>query len=294
MKLTAETYISASLDKVWEFSQNPALHQRWDLRFSAIEYLPKESDGEPQRFRYLKKIGFGLSVTGWGETVGEKSRRSSALRFGSTDKMSIISEGTGSWTYRPTTNSTHFSTVYDYDTRYGWAGQVFDRLIFRPAMIWATRWSFDRLRIWIETGLDPELTLRLWITKATARTLLGLVWIHEGLVPKIFFVTTSEIDLVARSGMYIISPVTTLAILGIIEVLFGVWMVTGIADRFSAILALIGVIILPIIVVALEPAALIDPFGGISKNLGLIACALTTLLLHTATPKGYFRNLGEW
>ena len=64
--------------------------------------------------------------------------------------------------------------------------------------------------------------------------------------------------------------------------------------RFSAILALVGVIMLPTIVVALEPAALIDPFGGISKNLGLIACALTTLLLHSVTPKGYCRHLGGW
>ncbi|MER2006955.1 MAG: hypothetical protein ABS939_05835 [Psychrobacillus sp.] len=37
-----ETSISSDMEKVWEASQNPQLHEQWDLRFSSITYLPKK------------------------------------------------------------------------------------------------------------------------------------------------------------------------------------------------------------------------------------------------------------
>src|ERR1700722_651744 len=71
MKLTAETRITASRETVWRFSQTPALHVRWYLRFSDIEYLPRESTSEPQRFRYATRIGFGRSLGGWKEAPAQ-------------------------------------------------------------------------------------------------------------------------------------------------------------------------------------------------------------------------------
>jgi hypothetical protein len=46
-----------------------------------------------------------------------------------------------------------FSTGYDYTP--GW-GTLLDRLMMRPVVGWMTAWSFDRLRIWAETGVEPE------------------------------------------------------------------------------------------------------------------------------------------
>ena len=120
MKLTAETLIKSDRDTVWRLSQTPHLHTRWDLRFTDIEYLPRESAAEPQRFRYATHIGFGLAVKGWGETMGDPERSTSALKFGSTDAKSIIREGTGSWTYSDQAGTVRFSTVYDYAIRHGW------------------------------------------------------------------------------------------------------------------------------------------------------------------------------
>src|SRR5207244_11131350 len=99
MKLTAETVIKSDRDTVWRLSQTPQLHARWDLRFTDIEYLPRESTAEPQRFLYATRIGVGLAVKGWGETLGDRDGTTTALRFGATDAMSIIREGAGSWTY---------------------------------------------------------------------------------------------------------------------------------------------------------------------------------------------------
>lgn len=37
--------------------------------------------------------------------------------------------------------------------------------------------------------------------KTAARVSIGLVWIYEGLVPKIFFPNALQHDMVARSGL---------------------------------------------------------------------------------------------
>ena len=59
------------------------MHQRWDLRFTDIEYLPRPDKSQPQRFLYETRIGFGLRIAG--ESVGARADaravRTSALRF---------------------------------------------------------------------------------------------------------------------------------------------------------------------------------------------------------------------
>jgi hypothetical protein len=87
-----ETTIRAPLEEVWRLTQSPDLHQRWDLRLTRIGYLPRPDPGQPQRFRYETRIGFGLAVVGEGESVGERDgadgTRASALRFWSGDPRS--------------------------------------------------------------------------------------------------------------------------------------------------------------------------------------------------------------
>src|SRR5438552_18817616 len=110
MKLTAETRIKSDRETVWRLSQTPQLHVRWDLRYTNIEYLPRDSMNARQRFRYATRIGFGRAVSGWGETIGDSAGATSALRFGSEDRMSLISDGAGSWTYGGEGDSVRFST----------------------------------------------------------------------------------------------------------------------------------------------------------------------------------------
>jgi hypothetical protein len=158
-----ETRIRAPLEDVWEKTQRPELHERWDLRFSAIDYLPR-ADGEPQRFRYATRLGFGLRIEGTGESVGDRlgaAGRTSALTFRSGDSKSLIREGSGYWRYVPTAHGVRFLTRYDYEPRWGIAGRLLDRLLFRRLLGWATAWSFDRLRIWLEDGIPPERSRRL-------------------------------------------------------------------------------------------------------------------------------------
>ena len=160
-----ETFVRAPLDAVWEATQDPARHERWDLRFSSIRYLPRADKTGAQRFLYSTRIAFGLTIRGTGESVGaregESGARTSALRFWSDDRRSLIREGSGFWRYVPVDGGVRFLTRYDYDTRWGIAGALVDRVLFRPLLGWATAWSFDRLRIWLEDGIPPERARRL-------------------------------------------------------------------------------------------------------------------------------------
>ncbi|WP_433858041.1 hypothetical protein [Streptomyces kronopolitis] len=162
MGLYVEARIRAGIDEVWDRSQLPDRHQRWDLRFSEIDYLPCEP-GEPQHFRYATRVLPLLTVDGTGVSAGERNRpdgtRTSALRFFSAHPLSLIEEGRGYWRYIPDGEALRFLTGYDYRPRWGRFGRGVDRLLFRPLMGWATAWSFDRLRLWCERGITPERSL---------------------------------------------------------------------------------------------------------------------------------------
>jgi hypothetical protein len=164
-----EIVIRAPLEEVWRLTQEPELHRRWDLRFTRIEYLPR-TEPAPQRFLYATRLGLGLEIRGEGESAGDKDAgdgsRTSALTFGSEDARSLIRRGSGYWRYVPVDEGTRFLTRYDYETRFGVAGRALDRLVFRPLLGWATAWSFDRLRLWLEDGITPEDARRRRLPRA--------------------------------------------------------------------------------------------------------------------------------
>ncbi|WP_256862660.1 hypothetical protein [Microbispora sp. GKU 823] len=168
-----ECLIRADMEALWERTQRPELHQRWDLRFAEIDYLPRADDG-PQHFRYAFRLLPGLVITGDGVTTGERQDtgdRTSALRFGSGHPLSLIRSGSGYWRYVPTHDGVRFITRYGY--RPGW-GKAVD-LVFRPLIGWATAWSFDRLRLWLETGQTPERSLWQALAELCLRTLATAV-----------------------------------------------------------------------------------------------------------------------
>ena len=170
MGLYVETLIRADIDEIWRATQDPGRHQRWDLRFTRIDYAP--GDGVAVRFRYATCLLPGVVVTGTGITLGERRRpdgtRTSALRFASPHRLSPIREGAGYWRYVPTGAGVRFLTGYDYRPGGGWIGAGVDRLA-RPLLGWATAWSFDRLRLWLERGINPGQALRHALTEVTVR-----------------------------------------------------------------------------------------------------------------------------
>ncbi|MFZ4282624.1 hypothetical protein [Streptomyces rhizosphaericola] len=175
MGLYIEALIRTDPELLWERTQEPALHQRWDLRFTEISPVPGGT-GDGQRFRYATRVLPFVTVAGTGTNAGERHRadgeRVSALRFASPQRLSLPAEGSGYWRYVPTPDGIRFLTGYDYRTRWGRFGAVADLLVFRPLMGWATAWSFDRLRLWCERGISPARSLAYALGEAVVRVAL--------------------------------------------------------------------------------------------------------------------------
>jgi hypothetical protein len=191
-----ETRIRAPMEELWAATQDPEQHQRWDVRFGRIDYLPRV-DGEPQQFTYATTVAPGVTVAGTGESLGETDRadgtRWSGLKFWAHDRRSIIDAGAGYWRYVPTDDGIRFLTRYDYRPRWGAVGRLIDRTVFRPLFGWATAWSFDRLRIWLEDRVPPERSRNQAIAHATAVAGLAGVWIYQGAVPKLWKTDPAEV-----------------------------------------------------------------------------------------------------
>ncbi|MEU5944560.1 SRPBCC family protein [Micromonospora sp. NPDC047465] len=155
-----EALIAAPVERVWSATQDPTVHRRWDVRFSRIDPVPGTT---PARFRYSTTVLPGVRIGGHGVHAGERTRPdgtcTSALRFGSDDPRSLIASGSGYWRYVPVPGGVRFLTGYTYATRWGPLGRLAD-LVFRPLFGWATAWSFDRLRLWLEHGVPPERAQR--------------------------------------------------------------------------------------------------------------------------------------
>jgi hypothetical protein len=165
-----ETFVRVGLDTLWRHTQDPALHARWDARFTRIDGLT--GNGGQRRFSYVTRLFPGIVIGGTGEAVGERHRAdglvTSALRFASDDRRSLIAHGGGYWRYVPAAGGVRFLTGYDYVPRWGHLGRLADRL-FRPVFGWATAWSFDRLRLWLDRGVPPRAGLALGLAELALR-----------------------------------------------------------------------------------------------------------------------------
>lgn len=280
-----ERLIRGDLEAVWEKTQDPKVHERWDLRFSAIEYIPKGED-DVQRFTYTARLGFGLTISGWGESVGTRladDKRTSALKFGSDQRTSLIREGSGYWQYEQEGDVVRFHTVYDYRVRFGALGRAFDSLVFRPLIAWATALSFDRLGLWIERGLDPEATFRSWVIFRAASLTLAFVWAYHALVPKLLS-RDAELAPLLEWGFSPGAASLALSASIVIEVLMALAFLFFSTKAWPWIVTLVAMPILAAGAVIQEPSRAIAPFNPITLNMAVACIALVGLMARRDTP----------
>ena len=283
-----ETSISSDMEKVWEASQNPELHEQWDLRFSSITYLPKKED-EPQLFKYKTNIGFGFSIAGWGKSVGtfhaKDNSRTSSLHFGTDQKISPIKEGKGYWKYEPERDGIKFFTQYDYEVRFGALGKMIDRVLFRPIMGWATALSFDVFKRWLEKGDTPSSQYVRFFSHWLITILFFFVWVYHGLVPKLLLMHPEEVSM--TQGML---PLTVneaqniVSTAGVIEIVFGIlWVLYSNKRR----LLKIQVVVFPLLTLSTligDATVFGDPFNPLTFNLTLFVLSVIGLLVSKDIP----------
>lgn len=276
-ELYIETHLDADMGALWAATQEPDEHERWDLRFTDIDYRPRPEDSEPQRFDYSTRIGFGVGVEGHGESTGETRDggvRTSALRFWSDDPKSLIEEGTGYWKYVPEDGGVRFLTGYNYRVRFGTAGRLVDRLVFRPMMVWATAWSFDRLRLWLEEDVSPAATLRVAVAHGAARLGLALVWIYAGLVPKLLGPHPEELALAGAALPVGVSARTAVLALGAAEVALGLWLLAGWHRRWLFGVSAAGTLAVVAAGLVARPDLLAHPLSPLSLGVAMLGLAV--------------------
>jgi uncharacterized membrane protein YphA (DoxX/SURF4 family) len=275
-----EIQIQSAIDELWDRTQSPELHRQWDLRFTDIEYLPRPESSHPQRFLYSTRIGFGLNINGEGETLGTREvdgSRTSALKFWSRDPKSLIGEGSGYWKYIPDAGGVRFLTWYDYSTRFGLFGRLFDAFLFRPLMGWATAWSFDRLRLWLEKQIHPVTALRQSLIYAVSRGTVAFIWIYQGLVPKLLASDVQETFLMRAAGVPSEYLFTASKALGLAEVSLGLALLVG--WRVRSLFGLTaGLMIAALIAVALQaPGSLSAAFNPVTLNSAMVSLSVIGL-----------------
>lgn len=269
-----ELGIKTDMDQLWAHTQLPDKHEQWDLRFSEIRYLPRSNQGA-QHFQYTTRIGFGLRIAGTGETRDRLDARTgervSTLRFGSEQRLSLIREGGGYWKYTPEDGRVVFLTQYDYDTRYGLMGKMLDRFVFRPIMGYATAWSFDLLRFWLEKGIAPSVAIERSAIHYACVMLLALLWAYEGLVPKLLFPGGGELELLKGTGLFAGYEAILLVWLGFAEV--GIAAATLLLHRKKRQYALQAVLLVLLTASALvaSPELIAAPFNPLTLSLPMAA-----------------------
>ncbi len=269
-----EILIRGDIDEVWKHTQRPELHEPWDLRFTKIRYLPRESEAEPQRFTYSTRIGFGLQIAGEGESTGNREeatgRLTSALKFWSPDPKSLIEEGAGYGQYVPTKSGVRFLTWYDYRTRFGAIGRLLDRTLFRPLIGWATAWSFDRLRLQIDKGIEPRASFRLSAIHACSRAAIAVIWLWQGLVPKLLFNHVDERTMMAASHL----STGLVPIAGLAEIVIATIAILSWRGRWFFVLNIFAMLVALASVAVASPSYLVAAFNPVTLNLAMIALSV--------------------
>jgi uncharacterized membrane protein YphA (DoxX/SURF4 family) len=131
---------------------------------------------------------------------------------------------------------------------------------------------------------EMEMNSLLWNLKIVSRWSLGLVWIWEGVVPKILAPTEMQRGLVERSGLYWPDVDTYLVFLGSAMIVAGIIICSGWMERLAVLTASVAMTILIFLVVGNNPESLKDLHGGIAKDACLYAVAWVVWKLSPIVP----------
>jgi hypothetical protein len=166
-----------------------------------------------------------------------------------------------------------FLTRYDYSVRFGRVGYVFDSIIFRPLLGWATAWSFDRLRLWIEKSIDPAMSLRFAVLHVLATITIALVWIYQGAIPKLIFLNADELAMLTDAGFPASAAPAVLKVVGLAEIVLGCLVIVFAKMRWPFVLTIALMVAATLGVIANSPYQLSAAFNPLSLNALMSAMA---------------------
>jgi uncharacterized membrane protein YphA (DoxX/SURF4 family) len=120
-----------------------------------------------------------------------------------------------------------------------------------------------------------------WTPRAerTLRVSMAIVWLTEGLFPKLLYVSPLETQVVMALGVSAATAVTLIHVAGALQMLsgLGVLLLRGrpLTWLLGALLA--GLVLLPLLVTRSHPSMWVHPFGPLTKNFPILAGSFVLL-----------------
>jgi hypothetical protein len=113
----------------------------------------------------------------------------------------------------------------------------------------------------------------LWLLRAG----VAVIWITEGIFPKILFQQQVELEMVARCG--IVPPPPFLVLVGVAEAASGVAVLLLRGRLLRGLLGgqLVALLFLPVVAGTLDPVLWVHPFMPLVKNVPIIAATIIVL-----------------
>jgi hypothetical protein len=143
---------------------------------------------------------------------------------------------------------------------------------------WATAWSFDRLRFWIEDGAAPDRAARQALIHAIAACAVAFTWMWHGLVPKLLGPHADELGMLLDAGVpdAWVQPITLAA--GVVELGIGVAVLAFARQRWPWLITIALMIAATAGVVATAPERALAAFNPVTLNVLLASAAAIGLL----------------
>ncbi len=102
---------------------------------------------------------------------------------------------------------------------------------------------------------------------------MAVIWLTEGIFPKILFQQPWEVEVVRRSGLVPIDPAAFLVLLGLAQAASGVLALSGSERVVRGVLVVqaLALVVLPLLVASQDPFLWLHPFGPLTKNVPILA-----------------------
>ncbi len=113
-----------------------------------------------------------------------------------------------------------------------------------------------------------------------SRTAIAIIWLYHGLIPKLLFTHTTELELVQK-GLIVGTPEMTVLIAGVVEVIIGLSVVVFWNSERPIYISLFGFTLLLMGAVALSPEYATHAFNPITLTLSAIFFCLIQLVEST-------------
>jgi uncharacterized membrane protein YphA (DoxX/SURF4 family) len=133
--------------------------------------------------------------------------------------------------------------------------------------------------LWLEEGVDPALAMRQMLVHFVARAGLALVFVYQGLVPKLLAAHRDEVAMLLDSGVAADNLDVVLTMLGLAEVGFALALLIFWHRRWPSWLCL-GLMFVAVVAVAVNSPQFLDAaFNPVSLNLAVASLAAVDLLV---------------